>query len=90
MQRREVCPPVIGGVYVKTSTVQVMYISAGALSFLLVWFAFLWLWSIPVILIEYGIGRYTHKGPVEAWGTLLGPSYRFLGGFPIIVSFCIG
>lgn len=63
--------------------------SAGALSFLLVWFAFLWLWSIPVILIEYGIGRYTHKAVIESWGTLIGPSYRFLGGFPVAVSFCI-
>jgi SNF family Na+-dependent transporter len=61
----------------------------GALAFLLVWFAFLWLWSIPVVLIEYGVGRYTHKAPIESWGQLLGPTYRFLGGFPVVVSFCI-
>jgi SNF family Na+-dependent transporter len=61
----------------------------GALSFLLVWGAVLWLWSIPVVLIEYGVGRYTRKAVIESWGTLIGPSYRFLGGFPVIVSFCI-
>lgn len=68
---------------------QKMAVSAGALSFLLVWFAFLWLWSIPVVLIEYGVGRYTRKALIESWGALLGPSYRFLGAFPVVVSFCI-
>ena len=62
----------------------------GALSFLLVWFAFLWLWSIPLVLIEYGVGRYTRKTLIESFASLLGPSYRFMGAFSVVVSFCIG
>ncbi len=59
------------------------------LSFLLVWSACLWFWSIPVILIEYGVGRYTRKTVIESFGTLLGPAFRFLGGFVVIVQFFI-
>lgn len=63
---------------------------AGALAFLLVWFAFLWLWSIPIILIENGIGRFTKKSTVESFNKLLGPSYRFMGGFQAFAALSIG
>ena len=53
----------------------------GGLVFLLVWFCFLWLWSIPLVLIEFGVGRFTRKGPVEAFKELIGPAYRFLGAY---------
>jgi len=62
----------------------------GALAFLIVWAFFLWLWSIPIILIEYGVGRFTRKSVIESFATLLGPSYRFMGGFQVIVGLCIG
>ena len=58
--------------------------------FLIVWFAFLWLWSMPIILIEYGIGRFTKKSTVESFNQLIGPSHRFLGGFQAFVGFCLG
>lgn len=57
--------------------------------FLIVWAAFLWVWSIPIILIEYGVGRYTRKSVVESFNTLIGPAYRFLGGFSALVNFAI-
>ena len=62
----------------------------GALAFILIWFLFLWLWSIPIILIEYGVGRYTKKSTVESYNKLIGPSYRFIGGFQAFVGFCLG
>lgn len=62
----------------------------GALAFLIVWFAFLWLWSIPIILIENGIGRFTKKSTVESFNKLLGPSYRFMGGFQAFAALSIG
>jgi SNF family Na+-dependent transporter len=55
-----------------------------------VWFGFLWLWSMPIILIEYGIGRFTKKSTVESYNKLLGPSYRFMGGFQAMVAFALG
>lgn len=63
---------------------------AGALAFLIVWFAFLWLWSMPIILIEYGVGRFTKKSTVESYKKLIGPAYRFMGGFQATVAFALG
>ena len=63
---------------------------AGALAFVIVWFAFLWFWSIPIILIENGIGRFTKKSTVESFNKLLGPSYRFMGGFQAFAALSIG
>lgn len=51
---------------------------------------FLWMWSIPIILIEYGVGRFTKKGTVESFGKLLGPSYRFMGAFPAVTGIFSG
>lgn len=62
----------------------------GALAFLIVWFGFLWLWSMPIILIEYGIGRFTKKSTVESYNKLIGPAYRFMGGFQAMVAFALG
>ena len=58
----------------------------GALVFLIVWVLFLALWSIPVILIGYGVGRYTKKSVVESFAKLIGPSYRWMGGFIFVLS----
>ena len=74
----------------KAIIIKMLLFSSGALVFLIVWFCFLWLWSMPIILIEYGIGRFTKKSTVESFNKLLGPSYRFLGGFQGCVGFCLG
>ena len=62
----------------------------GALVFLVIWFGFLWLWSIPIILIEYGVGRFTKKAGVESFRKLIGPSYRWMGAFLAVVNLGIG
>jgi len=67
----------------------VVYFSGG-LAFLIVWFVFLWVWSIPIILIEYGVGRFTKKSTIESFYKLIGPSYRFMGGFQAFVGFALG
>lgn len=63
--------------------------NAGALAFIIAWVLFLFLWSIPIIVLEYGVGRFTRKSVVESYGTLLGPSYRFMGAFMAVVTFLI-
>ena len=45
---------------------------------------------MPIILIEYGIGRFTKKSTVESYHKLIGPAYRFLGGFQAMVAFALG
>ena len=67
-----------------------VYVSLGALVFLIVWFMFLCFWSIPVCLIEYGVGRYTRKSVVESFYELIGPGYRWMGAFIGIVTLAIG
>ncbi|XP_068737675.1 uncharacterized sodium-dependent transporter YocR-like isoform X1 [Montipora capricornis] len=57
----------------------------GGLQFLLVWILFLVLWSIPVILIEYSVGRYTRKAPVKSFRVLLGPWSLWCGGWMVAV-----
>ena len=57
--------------------------------FLIVWFCFLWLWSIPLIILEYATGRYTRLGTVESMNQLAGPSFRFMGAWLIFVAFGI-
>lgn len=58
--------------------------------FLIVWFMFLLLWSIPICLIEYGVGRYTKSSVVESFAKVLGPSYRWMGGFIAVLTLGIG
>lgn len=58
--------------------------------FLIVWCCFLWIWSIPLILIEYATGRYFRLGTVESAYKLAGPSFRFMGAWLVVVSNAIG
>ncbi|XP_041481686.1 uncharacterized sodium-dependent transporter HI_0736-like isoform X2 [Lytechinus variegatus] len=58
----------------------------GCLQFLLVWLVFLFIWSIPIILIEYGTGRYTKKGPISSFKELAGPKSAWAGGWIAIIN----
>ncbi len=57
----------------------------GGGSFLIPWIIFLFLWSIPLLMVEFAIGKETRKGTVGAFGKLLGESYTWMGAF---VGFC--
>ncbi|MCK5422834.1 MAG: sodium-dependent transporter, partial [Deltaproteobacteria bacterium] len=46
---------------------------------------FLFTWSIPLIIIEFGIGKSTRKGTAGAFGKLIGKKYLWMGAF---VGFC--
>ena len=54
-------------------------------AFLIPWFIFLFLWSIPLIMIEFSLGRHTRKGVIASFATIMGPRYTWMGGF---VAFC--
>lgn len=60
-------------------------VDPGGLQFLLVWILFLGLWSLPVILIEYSVGRFTRKAPVKSFRLLLGPWSLWCGGWMVAV-----
>jgi len=57
----------------------------GGGSFLIPWIIFLFLWSIPLLMIEFAIGKKTRHGTVGAFGKLLGQNYTWMGAF---VGFC--
>lgn len=61
----------------------------GGGSFLIPWIIFLFIWSVPLIILEFTIGKYTRKGPVGAFVHLAGEKYAWMGAFVVIVSIAI-
>lgn len=57
----------------------------GGGSFLIPWLIFLFLWSVPLLMIEFAIGKKTRYGTIGAFGKLLGKSFTWMGAF---VGFC--
>ena len=61
----------------------------GSGAFLVSWVLILFLWSIPLIVAEYAIGRRSRKGPVEALAAIGGRNLIWTGGFVACVSAAI-
>lgn len=57
----------------------------GGGSFLIPWIIFLFLWSIPLLIIEFAMGKETRHGTVGAFGKFLGKKFTWMGAF---VGFC--
>jgi NSS family neurotransmitter:Na+ symporter len=53
----------------------------GGGSFLFAWAIFLVLWSVPLILVEFAMGRETRRGPVGAFARLLGRGSAWMGAW---------
>lgn len=53
--------------------------------FLLTWAIFLVLWSIPLLLVEFSMGKKLRLGVIAAFGKALGGRFTFMGWF---VAFC--
>ncbi|KAH8853662.1 putative sodium-dependent transporter [Schistosoma japonicum] len=75
--------------------------STGALAFYIVWIIILFLWSIPIIIVEYSIGRFTRNSVTLAFCKFFGQKFFWLGGwmlsivffvsgyYPVILGWCI-
>ncbi len=61
----------------------------GGGEFVLAWVVFLFAWSIPLILVEFGIGRKTGVGPVAAFAAMMGPRWAWMGAFVAFVATAI-
>ncbi|MFZ1729667.1 MAG: sodium-dependent transporter [Bacteroidota bacterium] len=48
-------------------------------TFLIPWLIFLFAWSIPLLMIEFTIGKSMRAGPVNAFGKLIGSRFRWMG-----------
>ncbi|MDT8322573.1 MAG: sodium-dependent transporter [Bacteroidota bacterium] len=48
-------------------------------TFLIPWLIFLFIWSIPLLMIEFTMGKAMRAGPVDAFGRLIGSRFRWMG-----------
>jgi len=53
----------------------------GSGAFIIAWLCCLFLFSIPLIIAEYGIGRYGRKGVIGSFVKLVGKRYGWMGAF---------
>ncbi|XP_052765011.1 uncharacterized sodium-dependent transporter YhdH-like [Mya arenaria] len=61
----------------------------GGLVFLITWMLFLFLWSSPLLIIEYGTGRYSKKAVLGSFRKFLGDNHMWCGAWITMVTFCI-
>jgi NSS family neurotransmitter:Na+ symporter len=61
----------------------------GGGSFLIPWMIFLLLWSVPLIIAEFAIGKSTRFGPVGAISKTAGKNFGWMGAFIVFVSTAI-
>ena len=53
----------------------------GGGSFLVAWLVFLLLWSIPLLILEFGLGKGARSGPIGAFTKTLGPGFGWMGAW---------
>ncbi|MGB5894162.1 MAG: sodium-dependent transporter [Ignavibacteriaceae bacterium] len=61
----------------------------GGGSFLIPWVIFLLIWSVPLIIAEFAIGKSTRMGPVGAMAKTAGRKFAWMGAFIVFVSTAI-
>jgi NSS family neurotransmitter:Na+ symporter len=61
----------------------------GGGSFLIPWVVFLLLWSVPLIIAEFAIGKNSRLGPIGAISKTAGKNFAWMGGFIVVVSTAI-
>jgi NSS family neurotransmitter:Na+ symporter len=59
--------------------------SNGGGSFLVAWVVFLLLWSVPLLILEFALGKATRKGSIGSFAKLMGPAYGWMGAW---VAWC--
>ena len=55
--------------------------SNGGGSFLVAWVVFLLLWSVPLLILEFGMGKGTRYGPMGAFVKTIGPKFAWMGAW---------
>ncbi len=61
----------------------------GGGSFLIPWVVFLLIWSVPLIITEFAIGKFARLGPVGALAKTAGNKFAWMGGFVAFVTMAI-
>lgn len=63
--------------------------SNGGGSFLVAWVVFLLAWSVPLLILEFGMGKGTRKGAIGAFVATLGPKCAWMGAWVAFVATAI-
>ncbi|MCP5051400.1 MAG: sodium-dependent transporter [bacterium] len=61
----------------------------GGGAFVLAWAIFLFLWSLPLLIIEFGMGKSSQKGLIGSFKDFVGEEYTWMGSFVAFVSTAI-
>ena len=61
----------------------------GGGAFMILWILFLFLWALPLLIIEMSIGKKTRLGVVGSFSKLMGPKYGWMGTFVAFVTAAI-
>ena len=61
----------------------------GGAAFLIPWLLFLFLWSLPLLIAEFGFGRGSRRGVIGSFADLVGRRYAWMGGFVAVTSVMI-
>jgi neurotransmitter:Na+ symporter, NSS family len=61
----------------------------GGGSFLVAWVVFLLLWSVPLLILEFGMGKGTRKGAIGAFIDTMGPGFAWMGAWVAFVATAI-
>ena len=61
----------------------------GAGAFLLAWLIFLFVWSIPLIIAEYALGRKGRMGVIGTFARVAGEKFAWMGAFVAFVATAI-
>jgi len=63
--------------------------SNGGGSFLVAWVVFLLAWSVPLLILEFGMGKATRQGAIGAFVQTLGPGFAWMGAWVAFVATAI-
>jgi len=63
--------------------------SNGGGSFLVAWVVFLLAWSVPLLILEFGMGKATRQGAIGAFVKTLGPGFAWMGAWVAFVATAI-
>lgn len=63
--------------------------SNGGGSFLVAWAVFLLLWSVPLLILEFAMGKATRQGAIGSFVKTLGPGFAWMGAWVAFVATAI-
>lgn len=61
----------------------------GGGAFIVAWIVFLFLWSIPLLIIEISIGKKTRLGVIGSFSRIMGKKFAWMGAFVAFVTTAI-